>query len=145
MIEMGGEGRTSRVTRPRRTSFAIDHGIGSVVVIFMALRMWNSSVKRSSTNTCIPVDRSILNKLTPITCHHGGVPLLFFAPCTPPVRVGRAGAPWIFRPTAKLGMMVSKRRKKAAGSMKKRVRTARVPITSTRSCDCVRTRVDQVM
>ena len=132
---------TSRSTRPLITSFPIDHGIGNVVVILKALRILRTFVNSSSTTACSVIERQILRRLIPKTKYHCGLPLPFFAPWTPPVRVGSAGAPRVFNPTAKLGIIESKRRKRTAGARKNRSRTPSVPTTSTLRGGCERTRV----
>lgn len=64
---------------------------------------------------------------------------------TPPILVGNAGGPCVFMPTARLGKSVSKRRKKEEGTTKNTRRTASVPMISTLSGGCERTRVDHVI
>jgi hypothetical protein len=117
------------------------HGIGNVVVILRALRIPRACVNSSSTQACSAIERQILKRPNPRTENHLGFPLAFFAPFTPPVRVGNAGAPCAFSTTAKLGITESKRRKRSEGARKKRARTPITPTISTLTGGWERTRV----
>lgn len=125
---------TSRRKSPLKTSFAIDHGIGNVVVTFRALLILKTSVNNNSIPAWIATPMNMLATLTPITWYHSGLlPPLFLAPCTPPVSVGNADAPCLLSPTARLGNIESNIRNSSEGTRKKRRRTPRVPTTSTLS------------
>lgn len=82
------------------------HGIGRVVVTFKTLPICRY-VKAASTPVWKATLRQILNRLSPITRYHWDRSLRLLTPLTPPVRVGRAAAPWILISTAKLGKIVS--------------------------------------
>tara|TARA_R110002033_G_C3829395_1_gene233807 strand:+ start:580 stop:1005 length:426 start_codon:yes stop_codon:yes gene_type:complete len=109
----------------------MDHGIGNVVLTFNALRICSTSVNSTSTVDCIATPKKILTKLNPITCSTEGVPEPLFFTRTPPVLVGSAAEPCVFIPTAKLGIIESKRRNSSEGTRKNKARIASVPTTST--------------
>jgi hypothetical protein len=119
----------------------LDQGIGRVVVTFNALRIPNTSVNRYSIPAWIATLKITLSRLRPRTRYHSGRLAPLLDPCTPPVRVGNADAPCLLIPTARLGMIVSKRRKINDGTRKKTRRIPRVPNTSTLRGECERTRV----
>ena len=131
---------TSRSKSPLRTSFAMLHGIGNVVVTFIALGQSRISVRSNSMPACIPVVKHMLNTLNPATTYHSGFPLrlLTFAP---PVRVGRAAPPCVLIPTATLGIIVSKSRKRTEGASQNMARIPSTPRTSTLRGEWERMRV----
>lgn len=121
---------TSRRKSDLSTYFAIDHGIGSVVVTCSALLKCKTSVKRSSITACNTTLNKMLIRLSAITKYHGGrPPFLEFR--APPVRVGKAEEPWVLILTITLGRMESMRRNSNEGTRKNIARMASVPTIST--------------
>jgi hypothetical protein len=92
--------------------------------------MLKTSVNSSSTPAWTATPKQTLNKLSPITVYHSGLPPLLET-FTPPVRVGRADPPWVLIHTERLGIMVSKTRNNNDGASQKMVRIPKVPMTST--------------
>ncbi len=117
---------TSRRISPRRTSLAIDQGIGRVVVTFKALRIWKTSVNSISTPAWMATLRRILRRLTPTIWYHCGE----LRPRRAPL-VGKPSAPCLLKPTLRLGIIESKIRKNSAGARKKRRRMPKLPTIST--------------
>jgi hypothetical protein len=129
---------TSRSSNPLRTSLAIDHGIGRVVVTFKALRMWKTSVNNISTPAWRATLKRILRRLTPMIWYHSGLFRLRLRP-----RVGKPSVPCVLSPTLRLGIIESKRRKNSEGTRKNSRRIPKVPTTSTLSGGWERTFLSQ--
>lgn len=132
---------TSRRRSPLIMSLAMDHGIGRVVVTFSALRIPSTSVKRNSTPAWMPTLKKILKRLRLRIMYNFGRPSPLLVPWTPPLRVGNAGGPCLFIPTARLGIIVSNMRKSKDGARKNTARMPSVPKISTLRGVCERTRV----